>query len=145
MDADAPYLLVFTSGTTGKPKGVVHGHTGFMAKIVMDLSLCMDLRAEDRLLWMTDMGWVVGPLIVLATPIVGATLILVEGAPNFPDPDRMWRLAAEHHVSYLGIAPTTARTFIAQGSKPWKAHDLPRCASWSQAANPDAGRLAVVV
>jgi len=124
MGADEPYLLVFTSGTTGKPKGVVHAHAGFPAKIVLDLAVCMDLKPEDRLLWMSDMGWVVGPLIVFTTPIVGATLVLVEGAPNFPDPDRMWRLAAEHKVTFLGVAPTTIRTFMAQGSEPWKDKDL---------------------
>jgi len=124
MGADDPYLLVFTSGTTGKPKGVVHAHAGFPAKIVLDLAICMDLKPEDRMLWMSDMGWVVGPLIVFTTPIVGATLVLVEGAPNFPDADRMWRLASEHMVSYLGVAPTTIRTFMAQGSEPWKTHDL---------------------
>jgi len=124
MGADDPYLLVFTSGTTGKPKGVVHAHAGFPAKIVLDLSLCMDLRPDDRMLWMSDMGWVVGPLIVFTTPIVGATLVLVEGAPNFPDADRMWRLVAQHGVTYLGVAPTTIRTFIAQGSEPWKSLDL---------------------
>ncbi len=124
MGADDPYLLVFTSGTTGKPTGVVHGHAGFPAKIVLDLALCMDLSPDDRMLWMSDMGWVVGPLIVFTTPMVGATLVLVEGAPNFPDADRMWRLVAQHGVTYLGVAPTTIRTFIAQGSEPWKSLDL---------------------
>jgi acetyl-CoA synthetase len=126
MPAEAPFLLVFTSGTTGKPKGVVHGHAGFPAKIVMDLGLCMDFKPEDRMLWMSDMGWVVGPLIVYTTPIIGATLVLVEGAPNAPDPDRMWRLVAEHRVTYLGVAPTTIRTFMAQASEPWKRYDLSR-------------------
>jgi acetyl-CoA synthetase len=126
MGADDPYLLVFTSGTTGKPKGVVHAHLGFSVKIVMDLALVMDFKREDRLLWMSDMGWVVGPLIVYATPIMGGTLVLAEGAPNYPDPDRMWRLVAEHGVTYLGVAPTTIRTFVAQGSEPWKSYDLSR-------------------
>lgn len=124
MDADAPFLLVFTSGTTGRPKGVIHAHAGFPVKMALDLAVCMDLKPEDRLLWMSDMGWVVGPLIVFTTPIVGATLVLVEGAPNFPDPERMWRLVAQHRVSYLGVAPTTIRTFMAQGSEPWRHHEL---------------------
>jgi acetyl-CoA synthetase len=124
MASDAPFLLVFTSGTTGRPKGVVHGHAAFPAKLVLDLSLLMDFKSDDRMLWMSDMGWVVGPLIVYTTPLIGATLVLVEGAPNSPDPDRMWRLVAEHGVTYLGVAPTTIRTFMAQESEPWKRYDL---------------------
>ena len=126
MPSDAPFLLVFTSGTTGRPKGVVHGHAGFPAKLVLDLSLLQDFKPADRMLWMSDMGWVVGPLIVYTTPLIGATVVLVEGAPNAPDPDRMWRLVAEHGVTYLGVAPTTIRTFMAQGSEPWKRFDLSR-------------------
>jgi len=124
MEADAPYLLIFTSGTSGRPKGVVHTHTGFPVKCVIDLGLMQDYRADDRLLWMSDMGWVVGPMLVYGTPVMGGSYLLVEGAPNFPDPERMWRLCAEHRVSYLGIAPTTARTFMAQGSDPAARFDL---------------------
>ncbi len=124
MEADAPFLLIFTSGTTGKPKGVVHTHAGFPAKCVIDLWLMQDYRPEDRLLWMSDMGWVVGPMLVYGVPVMGGSYLLVEGAPNFPDPERMWRLCAEHRVSYLGIAPTTARTFMAQGSDPAGRFDL---------------------
>jgi len=124
LPADAPYLLVFTSGTSGRPKGVVHGHSGFPLKMALDLVVTMDLGPRDRMLWMSDMGWVVGPLVVYTAPVAGATLVLVEGAPNYPEPERMWRLVAEHRVSYLGLAPTTARTFMAQASEPWRAFDL---------------------
>lgn len=124
MDAEAPYLLVFTSGTTGKPKGVVHSHIGFTAKLVLDLWLMLDCKPSDRVLWMSDMGWIIGPLVVFGTPLVGATLVLVEGAPNHPDADRMWRIVQEQRVSYLGVAPTTVRTFMAQGSTPDTTHDL---------------------
>lgn len=143
VEADSPYLLIFTSGTTGKPKGVVHTHVGFPMKLVLDLWLTMDFKAEDRMLWMSDMGWVVGPTLVYGVPVMGGTLVLVEGAPNFPDPERMWRLIAEHRVSYLGIAPTTIRTFMAQKSEPWRSYDLSSmrvCVSSGEPWTPDAWR-----
>lgn len=126
MDAEAPFLLVFTSGTTGKPKGVVHTHIGFAAKVLIDMWLVLDCKPEDRVLWISDMGWIVGPMLVYGVPLIGGTIVLVEGAPNFPDADRMWRLVAEQGVTYLGVAPTTVRTFKAQGSEPWKSCDLSR-------------------
>ena len=109
MPADDPFLLVFTSGTSGKPKGVVHTHCGFPVKTALDLALCMDLKPEDRFLWMSDMGWLVGPMLVFGGLLVGATVVLAEGAPNYPQPDRLWQLVERHRVSYLGLAPTIAR------------------------------------
>lgn len=109
MPADDPFLLMFTSGTSGKPKGVVHSHCGFPVKTALDLSICMDLKPEDRFLWMSDMGWLVGPILVFGGLLVGSTVILAEGAPNFPQSDRLWRLVERHRVSYLGLAPTIAR------------------------------------
>ena len=109
LPADDPFLLMFTSGTSGKPKGVVHSHCGFPIKTALDLSICMDLRPGDRFLWMSDMGWLVGPMLVFGGLLVGATVVLAEGAPNYPQPDRLWRLVERHRVSYLGLAPTIAR------------------------------------
>jgi acetyl-CoA synthetase len=141
MDAEAPFLLVFTSGTTGRPKGVVHSHIGFTAKALIDLWLMLDCKPGDRALWMSDMGWVIGPLLVYGATMIGASLVLVEGAPDFPDPLRMWRIVAEHEVTYLGIAPTTARGFAAQDRSPAGEYDLSRLRvliSSGEAWTPDA-------
>ncbi|MFV0298125.1 MAG: AMP-binding protein [Hyphomicrobiaceae bacterium] len=116
VDADSPFLLVYTSGTSGKPKGVVHTHCGFPLKTLLDLAICMDFKASDRMLWMSDMGWLVGPLLVYGTTLQGATAILAEGTPDFPTGDRIWKLVEEKRISYLGIAPTIARTFMADAS-----------------------------
>jgi acetyl-CoA synthetase len=113
MPADDPFLLMFTSGTTGKPKGVVHTHCGFPVKTALDLAICMDLKPTDRFLWMSDMGWLVGPILVFGGLQVGATVVLAEGAPNFPQPDRLWRIVERHRVTYLGLAPTVARLSMA--------------------------------
>jgi len=124
MPADDPFLLMFTSGTTGKPKGVVHTHCGFPVKTALDLSICMDLKPDDRFLWMSDMGWLVGPMLVFGGLQVGATVVLAEGAPNYPQPDRLWRLIERHRVTYLGLAPTVARLSMSMGENALAERDL---------------------
>ena len=124
MPADDPFLLMFTSGTSGKPKGVVHSHCGFPVKTALDLSICMDLKPDDRFLWMSDMGWLVGPLLVFGGLLVGSTVVLAEGAPNYPEPDRLWRLVERHRVSYLGLAPTVARLSMSLPEETLAQRDL---------------------
>jgi len=124
MPADDPFLLMFTSGTSGKPKGVVHSHCGFPVKTALDLSICMDLKPDDRFLWMSDMGWLVGPLLVFGGLLVGCTVVLAEGAPNYPEPDRLWRLVERHRVSYLGLAPTVARLSMSLPDETLAERDL---------------------
>lgn len=124
MPADDPLMLMFTSGTSGKPKGVVHSHCGFPVKTALDLSICMDLKGEDRFLWMSDMGWLVGPLLVFGGLLVGSTIVLAEGAPNYPQPDRLWRLIERHRVSYLGLAPTVARLSMSLSDAELAERDL---------------------
>ena len=125
VDADAPLLLAYTSGTTGRPKGVVHTHLGAQAKAAADFLLCLDMKGGDRHLWMTDMGWVMGPLTLLSVLLSGATLVLAEGAPSMPgDPFRLLRLAAEMKVTHLGVAPTLVRQFMTQDRAPVAGYDL---------------------
>ena len=122
--AEAPAVLVFTSGTTGRPKGTVLSHCGFMAKVALDFGLILDFKPGDRLFWMSDMGWLTGPILLVATMLLGGTLVMAEGAPDFPKPDRMWRLIEQQHVSFFGIAPTAARAQMQHGTAPLKARDL---------------------
>ena len=124
VPADAPFMLIYTSGTTGRAKGTVHTHCGFMTKLAADFGLSLDFHAGDRLLWMSDMGWVVGPMQAVVSTLLGGTLVLAEGAPDWPDPGRLWRLVERHRVSYLGVAPTVARALMRHGPEPVAAADL---------------------
>jgi len=124
VPAEHPLMIVYTSGTTGRPKGTVHTHVGFVAKTGEDFGLCFDLKADDRLLWMTDFGWLVGPLQLTAALLAGATAVLVEGTPDYPHDDRLWRVAARQRVSFLGIGPTLARMMMRHAGAPASNHDL---------------------
>ncbi len=73
----------------------------------------MDFKPADRILWMSDMGWLVGPILVYGTTLMGGTMVLAEGTPDYPRSDRIWQIVSEHRISYLGIAPTMARGFMA--------------------------------
>ncbi len=122
-DPETPYMLIYTSGTTGKPKGAVHVHGGFPIKAAQDLAHTFDLRAGDALFWFTDLGWMMGPWAISGSLLRGARLVLYEGAPDFPGPDRLWALAARHGVTHLGLSPTVVRALIPHGTEPVHAHD----------------------
>jgi acetyl-CoA synthetase len=114
-DANEPYMIIYTSGTTGRPKGAVHVHAGFPIKAAHDLAACFDLQADDTLFWLTDLGWMMGPWLIAGGLIVGATVLLFEGTPDYPEPDRLWRLVEDHRVTILGVAPTAIRALMSQG------------------------------
>ena len=123
-DPETPYMLIYTSGTTGRPKGAVHVHGGFPIKGAQDLAHTFDLRAGDALFWFTDLGWMMGPWAISGSLLLGARLVLYEGAPDFPGPDRIWELAARHGVTHLGLSPTVVRALIPHGTEPVRSHDL---------------------
>ena len=123
-DPETPYMLIYTSGTTGRPKGAVHVHGGFPIKAAQDLAHTFDLCPGDALFWFTDLGWMMGPWAISGSLLLGARLVLYEGAPDHPGPDRLWELAARHGVTHLGLSPTVIRALIPHGTDPVRAHDL---------------------
>ncbi|MBT8419414.1 MAG: AMP-binding protein [Gammaproteobacteria bacterium] len=124
MSSEDPFMIIFTSGTTGKAKGTVHTHCGFLTKLVADLGLCMDFKPDDRLLWMSDLGWLIGPMQFVVSTFFGATAVLAEGAPDYPEPGRLWHLVQQNRVTYLGIAPTVARLMMRHGEEEVEKYDL---------------------
>ncbi len=125
MDSEAPLFILYTSGSTGKPKGILHTTAGYLLYAKLTTRYVFDLRPED-LFWCTaDIGWVTGHSYVVYGPLAnGATSLMYEGAPNFPEPDRFWRIVETYGVTVLYTAPTAIRAFMKWGEQWPRKHDL---------------------
>ena len=107
--AEDPLIILYTSGTTGKPKGIAHTHASFPIKAAQDMAFGTDVGKGTRISWYTDIGWMMGPWLIYGALINGATICIYDGAPDYPKPDRMWEFCAKHKVEVLGISPTLIR------------------------------------
>ena len=122
--AEDPLMIIYTSGTTGPPKGALHTHCGFPVKAAQDMRHAMDVKPGDRVYWMTDMGWMMGPWLVLGTLLNGAAMFFFDGAGDYPSVDRVWELCAHHRITLLGLSPMLVRTLMPHGTDLVTRHDL---------------------
>ncbi|MBP6003565.1 MAG: AMP-binding protein [Pyrinomonadaceae bacterium] len=111
--AEDPLIILYTSGTTGKPKGIAHTHASFPIKAAQDMAFGTDVGKGTRISWYTDIGWMMGPWLIYGALINGATICIYDGAPDYPTPDRIWEFCAKHNVEVLGISPTLIRSLAA--------------------------------
>lgn len=125
MDSEAPLFILYTSGSTGKPKGILHTSGGYLTQATATMKWTFDVREGDVYWCTADVGWVTGHSYVVYGPLsCGATVLMYEGAPDFPSRDRFWKIIADHKVSIFYTAPTAIRAFMKWGTEHLEKHDL---------------------
>jgi acetyl-CoA synthetase len=117
-------MLIYTSGTTGRPKGAVHLQAGFPIKAAHDMAYCFDIHSDDRVFWYSDIGWMMGPWLIVGSLLRGASMVLYDGAIDHPEPDRLWAIAARHRATVLGVSPTAIRALMRHSVDLVRRHDL---------------------
>ena len=140
LESEHPLFIGYTSGTTGRPKGVLHVHGGFLVKIASEVAYQVDLHPGELLHWVTDLGWIMGPWEIVGALALGATVFLFDGAPTHPGPGRLWAMVERHGITTLGVSPTLIRALIPSGTDPVHRHDLSSLrilASTGEPWNPD--------
>jgi acetyl-CoA synthetase len=138
--SEHPYLLTYTSGTTGKPKGVVHVQGGFLVSIAREVCYQADVHEGDVLHFATDMGWIMGPWTVVGVGALGGTIVFAEGAPDWPAPDRLWRIVEQERVTSLGLSPTLTRALLPHGDPSSDLSSLRTFVTTGEPWNPEPYR-----
>jgi len=124
LPADQESMLLYSSGTTGKPKGIVHTHAGVQVQCAKELYFGFDLKPSDRFFWVSDIGWMMGPWTLIGNHTFGGTVFMYEGAPDYPQPDRFWEMIDRHKLTQFGISPTAIRALRKRGDEWVEGHDL---------------------